>query len=117
MSPKEHLIDRFRALCAAVPGGVQEIAIATDSSAEGLKQILAGTKLPSGSPRGVGPKLQKRLDERYPGWSGIGPDAPGAWPFALIDRARIQALTPCQMQSLQAAMIAALAVIDAAPPQ
>lgn len=44
-------------------------------SAENLKQIVAGTKLPSGSPRGVGPALQRKLDAAFPGWSKLV-DAP-----------------------------------------
>lgn len=70
MTPKEHLIEALRALC--LKHGTETVADETESSLENLKQILAGTKLPSGSPRGVGPNLQKRLSARYPGWEKIG---------------------------------------------
>lgn len=68
MSPKEQLIEAFRHLCET-QGGVSAIADEIDASEEGLKQVLAGTKLPSGEPRGIGPKIQRKLETRYPGWS------------------------------------------------
>lgn len=70
MTPKQHLIERFRALCDA-NGGPEEIADRTGLSAESLRQIYRGTKLPSGAARGIGPRAQKRLDLVYPGWSGL----------------------------------------------
>lgn len=47
MSYKNHVIERFRALCSRVHGGVDQIADVTGLSAESLKQVLAGTKLPN----------------------------------------------------------------------
>ena len=48
--------------------GITAVASDIRSSPETLKQVLAGTKLPSGRPRGLGPDLRRRLDAKYPGW-------------------------------------------------
>lgn len=74
MTPKERLIERFKALCEK--HGVEVIAERIRSSPDSLKQVIAGTKLPSGKPRGVGPDIQQRLEKAFPGWSE--PDAPPA---------------------------------------
>lgn len=69
MSYKSHVIERFRALCAHVDGGVDQIADATGLSAESLKQVLAGTKLPNtGNPRGLGPRSIDLITVHYPDW-------------------------------------------------
>lgn len=68
MTPKERLIDALRHLCQT-EGGPRVVAAEIGASPENLSQILAGTQLPSGEPRGVGPSLQKKLERRYPGWS------------------------------------------------
>lgn len=71
MTPKEHLIASFKLLCSTTSGGVEAIADEIDSSAETLKQVLKGTKLKSGEPRGIGPSLQRRLTKAYPGWAEL----------------------------------------------
>lgn len=71
MTPKEHLIHRLKVLCGA-SGGAEAVADQAGISADNLKQILAGTTLPSGAPRGVGPSIQRKLDAAYPGWAALG---------------------------------------------
>lgn len=71
MSIKKQVIHALRALCAR-EGGPDAVADGAGISAEYIKQILAGVKLPSGETRGVGPKVASKLDARYPGWSNLG---------------------------------------------
>lgn len=59
--------EALRSLCER-EGGPDGVAATTGLSAANLKQILAGTLLPSGNPRGVGPSVRKRLSEIYPNW-------------------------------------------------
>ena len=67
MTPKESMIQRLKALCTT--HGVDVVAYEAHVSADNLRQIVAGTKLESGAPRGVGPNLQRKLEARYPGWA------------------------------------------------
>ena len=67
MTPRQQLIESLRLLCER-EGGRTQVAAAIGSSEQTIWQIIAGIKLPSGEPRGVGASLQKRLDKRYPGW-------------------------------------------------
>lgn len=82
MTPKEALINSLIALCerqgAQLVGedgakarqrGAEVVAAKAGVSADNLKQILAGTKLGSGEPRGVGPTLQRKLEAAFPGWA------------------------------------------------
>lgn len=71
MTPKERLIERFKALCEK--HGVDFVAGKIHSSPDSLKQVIAGTKLPSGKPRGIGPDIQQRLEKAFPGWSELEP--------------------------------------------
>jgi len=76
MTPKDRLIERFKALCKR--HGVDVIAREIRANVDNLKQIIAGTKLPSGAPRGVGPTLQRKLEAKYPNWADSDiPRAPG----------------------------------------
>lgn len=68
MTPKQQLIEAFKALCER-EGGHVNVADEIGANEQNLWQILAGIKLPSGEPRGIGPNLQRKLEERYPGWS------------------------------------------------
>jgi hypothetical protein len=70
MTAKDRLIEALKALCAR-EGGPTAVADEIGANDQTLKQIIAGTKLPSGRPRGVGPDLQRRLERRYPGWSAL----------------------------------------------
>lgn len=62
----DELTEALRALCR--DAGLLQVADAAGLSAENLKQILAGYKLPSGNPRGVGRHTRARLDETFPTW-------------------------------------------------
>lgn len=62
----DELTEALRALCTKLNPEV--VADTADLSAENIKQILAGTKLKSGNPRGVGPKTRRHLDTAYPNW-------------------------------------------------
>lgn len=73
MPPKNQLIEAFRALCTR-EGGVELVADEIGASAEGLRQVFNGIKLPSGRPRGLGPTIQAKLEARYPGWWGVNVD-------------------------------------------
>lgn len=81
MTPKERMIQRLKDLCAL--HGVDVVAVEAKVSADNLRQIIAGTKLESGAPRGVGPTLQRKLEAKYPGWADPaiaadqGPRLPG----------------------------------------
>lgn len=75
MTPKQRLIEAFKALCER-EGGHVNVADEIGANEQNLWQILAGIKLPSGEPRGVGPNLQRKLEERYPGWSTFTRQAP-----------------------------------------
>lgn len=79
MTIKDHLIECLKALCRA-NGGPEGVAEASGVSAENLKQIIGGTKLPSGRPRGVGPGVQSKLDAAFPGWARLPSNAPGGRP-------------------------------------
>lgn len=49
-------------------GGWKAVAAKIGTNDQTLYQITTGKKLPSGNPRGVGPKLRSLLDEHFPGW-------------------------------------------------
>lgn len=54
-------------LCQRV-GGHRVVAESAHVSEDNLWQIINGTKLPSGNPRGVGPALRKKIAAAYPDW-------------------------------------------------
>lgn len=97
MSPRDVFVRALRSLCDA-EGGPEKVADEAGVSAENLRQILAGTLLPSGRPRGVGPAVQRKLDERYPGWWQLGelakppPTLNQAIPVVLEALSRLSAL-------------------------
>lgn len=65
-------MDKFtqslRRLCDTY-GGYKKVADVLGVNDQTLYQILSGVKLPSGNPKGVGPKLRKLLDTHFEGWS------------------------------------------------
>lgn len=67
MRHEDQLVEQLARLCLS-EGGVERVAATAGVSSENLKQILRGTKLPSGNPRSVGPSLRKKLDDHFPGW-------------------------------------------------
>ena len=90
MTPKRQLIEAFRALCER-EGGHVAVADEIGANEQNLWQILAGIKLPSGEPRGVGPNLQRRLEQRYPGWANAPSQAPALHKDTLDALARASA--------------------------
>ena len=70
-------VHALKMLCDA-HGGYKAVAEQAEVSAENLSQILAGTLLPSGNPRGIGARLKVKLTQAYPGWLTIDQSA-GAW--------------------------------------
>lgn len=111
MTPKERLIEAFRALCDGTDGGLFAVADAIGASAESLQQVYNGYKLPSGEPRGIGPMLQKRLEERFPGWAAAKVRTP--WPFESIDPARFEALSERQKGRVEQALEGFIAAVEA----
>ena len=74
MTPQARLIEALRALCKR-EGGHAQVADRIEANDQTIYQILAGVKLPSGEPRGVGPKLQRKLEAKFPGWSALADNA------------------------------------------
>lgn len=64
---REKLITSLRILCEQ-EGGEKAVAEAIGSSRKTIWQIINGTRLASGEPRGIGARMQKRLDAHFPGW-------------------------------------------------
>ncbi len=65
--PKDHLVSALIRLCERV-GGFEVVARETGLSKDNLWQVINGIKLPSGNPRGVGPKLRAAISSTYPDW-------------------------------------------------
>lgn len=61
----------MKALIALVnaEGGYEAVASKADLNAQAIYQVCSGVKLPSGNPKGVGPKMRRALDKAFPGWS------------------------------------------------
>lgn len=53
-------------------GGFRVVAKAIGVNDQSLYQILTGVRLPSGATKGIGPKIRRLLDSRYPGWNEAG---------------------------------------------
>lgn len=69
----------LRALCDR-EGGYKAVAAAARVNPDYLWQIINGTPLPSGNPRGVGRQLAAKLESAFPGWDSIHPAAAGEKP-------------------------------------
>ena len=61
------LVDALRRLVER-EGGAVAVADAAGVNDQTIYQVLKGIKLPSGNPKGVGPKLRAGLDKAFPGW-------------------------------------------------
>lgn len=61
------LVEALRTL-ADREGDYKLVAAKAKVSAAGLDQILKGVLLPSGNPRGIGPRLRASLTKAYPDW-------------------------------------------------
>lgn len=68
-------------------GGFRVVASAIHVNHQSLYQILSRTKLPSGRPKGIGPKLREKLTQRYPGWNSSNPDLAEMFPTKASDMA------------------------------
>lgn len=67
MPQEDPFVAALRALCNR-EGGYQAVAEVAGVSPDNLWQILAGRQLPSGNPRGVGPKLRTKISAAFPEW-------------------------------------------------
>ena len=68
---RQRLAQALGALCARE--GYKNVAATIGSSYRTLWQIVHGSKSETGRPRGMGVRLQERLDEHYPGWANNEP--------------------------------------------
>jgi len=74
MTLPDPFVAALKALCRK-EGGAEFVADRAHVSADNLKQIIAGTPLPSGNLRSVGARLRKSLTDAYPDWLGISEPA------------------------------------------
>lgn len=70
MTPKEKLIESLKELCR-IEGGYRAVADKAGVDDQSIYQIISGVKLPSGNPKGVGPKIQTALSHSFPGWEAL----------------------------------------------
>lgn len=66
-SIREQLAESLRILCER-EGGKKSVADAIGSSPNTINQLIHGYRDAKGNPRVIGARLQRRLDDRYPGW-------------------------------------------------
>lgn len=77
MNEKDPYLEALKRLCDR-EGGYKSVADKAGVNDQTLYQIIAGVRLPSGNPRGVGPQLRKKLTAAYPGWlSAVGETVAG----------------------------------------
>lgn len=74
-STADPYVQALAALCER-HGGHKSVAARAGVSDENLWQILNGIRLPSGNPRGVGPKLRAALSSAFPDWLAGQQSAP-----------------------------------------
>lgn len=105
MTPKEELIESLRLLCTN-EGGAEAVAAKSGIDGQVLYQIVRGIKLPSGQPRGVGPKTQKALSDAFPGWSSLySRSRAGTW-AAMADDMRGSVVVDDAQQSIRVPLLA-----------
>jgi hypothetical protein len=71
MNAKQNRARNLQRLLNEFDGDLTKLANASDTSYDNLWQILNGTLLPSGKPRGVGDELAAKLErgsKKPPGW-------------------------------------------------
>lgn len=83
MKEIDPLVKSLIALCKK-EGDHRTVADKANISPENLWQIINGTKLPSGNPRGVGTGLRAKLSAAYPGWRDTDP-APSPAPTTAVN--------------------------------
>lgn len=71
---RQRLTQALGALCERE--GYHSVAATIGSSYRTLWQITHGYKSETGRPRGIGVRLQERLDEHYPDWASTEPSRP-----------------------------------------
>jgi len=54
-------------------GGYVGVAKVLGVNDQTIYQVVSGVVLPSGNPKGIGPKIRKLLNEHFPGWNRIQP--------------------------------------------
>lgn len=67
MPTHETILARLSGLCSRA-GGYKVVAEAAGVSADNLRQVLQGAKLPSGELRSLGRRVQDRITTAYPDW-------------------------------------------------
>jgi len=79
---KDPMVQALIALCNR-EGSYKDVAAIARVSPDNLWQIVSGTKLPSGNPRGVGPSLRKKITDAFPNWLATGQGTPDTLPAQL----------------------------------
>ena len=112
------MIEALRRLCDR-EGGYVAVADRAELNDQSIYQIISGVKLPSGEPKGVGPKIQKALTAAYPGWENLAvsdkltkPSKP-QWPFHEVEFERWSRLSPVHKSWVEKAMLDEIEKIEA----
>lgn len=63
----DYQIEAFKRLCDR-EGGYKAVAEKIGANPQTLYQVYAGIAHPSGTPRGIGPQIRKKLTEVFPDW-------------------------------------------------
>lgn len=90
MKAIDPVVEALVALCQR-EGGHKIVGREAHISPDNLWQIVNGTMLPSGKPRGVGPDVRRRLSSRYPDWLKSTIPGPGTAP---TNDASLRAFSP-----------------------
>ena len=75
MDTRDPAVLALIALCER-ESGYKSVARRSGLSPNNLWQIINGTRLKSGEPRGIGPETRRKLSTAYPGWNASEPVAP-----------------------------------------
>lgn len=84
MNDLDPMVKALIALCDS-EGGYKFVADEARVSPDNLWQIVNGTKLPSGNPRGIGPGLRAKITKAYPTWL----DSASNMPLARVEPAQV----------------------------
>lgn len=118
MNTREHLIQCLTELCRE-NGGYKAVADKAGVDDQSLYQIISGVRLPSGNRKGVGPTIQRKLDEAFPGWAELHAAEPlkvseelarynAGWPFRRLKPAALRGVSDSQLEALEQVLSAAL---------
>lgn len=105
-------VESLKTLCDK-NGGFRAVATAIAVNDQSLYQILMGVKLKSGRPKGIGPSLRDKLNQRYPGWnvaaSGTkSPATEAKFSEMALSAARLVDQIPASDDTMRVQMLAAL---------